>query len=171
MTSTATLHPRLKAQLERVPQIAVDAAAGAMEAGAEEIVQVMRSRVPEVSGDLRDSINWTWGDAPAGSLVIDEIRSGQNRGMQFATLKITIYVGEWYAHFVEFGTAPGVRGQRQNPRNSDHKQSRRGRKIYRTHPGTVAQPFFFNTWREMRAKFKRKIAAAVRRAIKESING
>lgn len=154
MATTAKLNPRLKSQLARTPQIAVDAAARAMEEGADEIVTFMKSLVPVRSGKLRDSIAWTWGDAPGGSLVIDEIRSGANAGRQFATLRITFYVGEWYGHFLEFGTAP-------------HAQPNRGT----DHPGTVAQPFFYPAWRSMRAKFRRKIRAAVRRAIKGALNG
>ena len=86
-------------------------------------------------------------------MVVDEIRSGANAGGQFATLRITFYVGEWYGRLVEFGTPPHA----QPNRNGDH-------------PGATAQPFFFPAWRAMRAKFKRKIRAAVRRAIKEAIN-
>lgn len=154
MATTGTLSPRLKAQLERTPKIAVEAAARAMEEGADEIVAFMKTLVPVRSGRLRESIAWTWGDAPEGSLVIDEIRSGQNAGSQFATLRITFYVGEWYGRLVEFGTTP-------------HAQPNRGT----DHPGATAQPFFYPAWRAMRAKFKRKTRAAVRRAIKEALNG
>ncbi len=154
MATTGAINPRLKAQLERTPKIAVEAAARAMEEGADEIVAFMKTLVPVRSGRLRESIAWTWGDAPEGSLVIDEIRSGQNAGGQFATLRITFYVGEWYGRLVEFGTPP-------------HAQPNRGT----DHPGATAQPFFYPAWRAMRAKFKRKIRAAVRRAIKEALNG
>jgi HK97 gp10 family phage protein len=154
MATTGTLNPRLKAQLERTPKIAVEAAARAMEEGADEIVAFMKTLAPVRSGRLRDSIAWTWGDAPRGSLVIDEIRRGQNAGEQFATLRITLYVGEWYGRLAEFGTAP-------------HAQPNRGN----DHPGATAQPFFYPAWRAMGAKFKRKIRAAVRRAIKEALNG
>ncbi|MGB0661325.1 MAG: HK97 gp10 family phage protein [Mangrovicoccus sp.] len=153
MATSAKLNPRLKAQLERTPEIAVQAAAQAMEEGADEIVAFMKSLVPVRSGDLRSSIAWTWGDAPKGSLVIDEIRSGRNAGMQYATLRITFYVGEWYGRLVEFGTSP-------------HAQPNRGT----DHPGTTAKPFFYPAWRAKEASFKRKIKSAVRRAIKEAIH-
>lgn len=154
MASTGSLNPRVAAQLARTPKVAVDAARVAMEEGAEEIVAFMRSLVPVRTGKLRDSINWTWGDAPAGALVIDEIRSGQNEGLQYATLKITFYVGEWYGKLVELGTFP-------------HAQPNRGT----DHPGATAKPFFYPAWRAKKAAYRRKIRTAVRRAIREALNG
>lgn len=161
MPSIAKLNPRVRAQLERTPQIAVVAASRAMEEGAQEIVSLMKQLVPVRYGNLRDSIGWTWGNAPAGTVKIDTIKSGKNEGLQYGTIKITFYAGNrsagfdkaFYAHMVEFGTSP-------------HYQPNLGR----MHPGTTAQPFFYPAWRTHKAKFKRKIRAAVRRAIKEAIN-
>lgn len=115
-----------------------------MEEGAQEIVDAMKAMAPVDKGDLRDSINWTWGSVPAGSFVVDEIRSGKNAGDQYATLRIKIYAGSrdaFYARFQEFGT--------------------------RSQP---AQPFFFPTWKRERSKFRRKIRAAIRKRIKEAFN-
>ena len=141
----AELSPRLRARLAKIPDIAREAAASAMEEGAQEIVDAMKSMAPVDSGDLRDSINWTWGSVPAGSFVVDEIRSGRNRGDQYATLRIKIYAGNreaFYARFQEFGT--------------------------RSQP---AQPFFFLTWSREKAKFRRRIRERVRKRIKEAFNG
>lgn len=141
----AELSPRLRARLAKIPDIAREAAAAAMEEGAQEIVDAMKMAAPVDSGDLRDSIGWTWGEVPAGSFVIDEIRSGKNKGDQYATLRIKIYAGNreaFYARFQEFGT--------------------------RSQP---AQPFFFSTWKRERAKIRRKIRAAIRKRIKEAFNG
>ena len=141
----AELSPRLRARLAKIPDIAREAAAAAMEEGAQEIVDAMKAAAPVQSGDLRDSIGWTWGEVPAGSFMIDEIRSGRNRGEQYATLRIKIYAGNrdaFYARFQEFGT--------------------------RSQP---AQPFFYVTWSKERAKFRRKIRAAIRKRIKEAFNG
>lgn len=138
----AQLNPRIAAKLKRIPDVAVEAAARAMEDGAEEIVQTMKAAAPVDSGDLRDSIGWTWGDVPEGSFVIDEIRSGRNRGDQFATLRIKIYAGNreaFYARFHEFGTV-----------------------------NMTANPFFFPSWKTKRAEYRKKIRAAVRAAIKEA---
>ena len=138
----AELSPRLRARLAKIPDIAREAAAAAMEEGAQEIVDAMKMAAPVQTGDLRDSIGWTWGEVPAGSFVIDEIRSGRNQGDQYATLRIKIYAGNreaFYARFQEFGT--------------------------RSQP---AQSFFFSTWKAKRAEFRRKIRARVRTAIKET---
>lgn len=140
------LSPRLQARLAKVPDVARAAAATAMEEGAAEIVAEMKRLAPVQSGALRDSIGWTWGEVPAGTFVIDEIRSGANQGDQYATLRIKIYAGSkeaFYARWQEFGT--------------------------KDHP---ASPFFFPAWKKMRPKFRARIRAAVRKAIKEAwING
>ena len=141
----AELSPRLRARLAKIPDIAREAAAAAMEEGAQEIVDAMKMAAPVDSGDLRDSIGWTWGEVPAGSFVIDEVRSGKNKGDQYATLRIKIYAGNreaFYARFQEFGT--------------------------RSQP---AQPFFFSTWSKEKAKFRRRIRERVRKRIKEAFNG
>ena len=119
-----------------------------MEECAAEIVAEMKLLVPVDSGDLRDSINWTWGDVPAGSFMIDEIRSGKNAGQQYATLRIKIYAGSreaFYARFIEFGTRTGV----------------------------LAQPFFFAAYKKWggKAKFRARVRAAIRKRIKEAFNG
>ena len=141
----AELSPRLRARLAKIPDIAREAAAAAMEEGAQEIVDAMKMAAPIERGDLRDSIGWTWGEVPAGSFMIDEIRSGKNKGDQYATLRIKIYAGNkdaFYARFQEFGT--------------------------RSHP---ARPFFFSTWSKERAKFRRRIRDRIRKRIKEASNG
>lgn len=113
-----------------------------MEEGAAEIVAEMKRLAPVESGKLRDSINWTWGDVPAGSFTIADIRSGNNAGEQYATLRIKIYAGSreaYYARWQEFGT--------------------------KSQP---AQPFFHVTWRKEKANFRKRIRTAVRKAIKEA---
>lgn len=147
----AQLSPRLQARLAKVPDIARAAAAQAMEEGAELIVQEMRKAAPVLKdtdnkrrrpGALRDSINWTWGEVPAGSFTIADIRSGRNAGEQYATLQIKIYAGNreaFYGRFQEFGT--------------------------KDHP---AQQFFYPVWKKHRAGFRRRIRTAVRRAIREA---
>jgi HK97 gp10 family phage protein len=141
----AELSPRLRARLAKIPDIAREAAVEAMEEGAQEIVDAMKMAAPIESGDLRASIGWTWGEVPAGSFMIDEIRSGKNKGDQYATLRIKIYAGNkdaFYARFIEFGT--------------------------RSQP---AQSFFFPTWKRDRAKFRRRIRDRIRKRIKEAFNG
>ena len=172
----AELSPRLRARLAKIPDIAREAAAAAMEEGAQEIVDAMKMAAPFQSGDLRDSIGWTWGEVPAGSFMIDEIRSGKNKGDQYATMRIKIYAGNkdaFYARFIEFGTAPHsleinasvARAASGSAINQRRQQSSK------QHPGQPAQPFFYPTWKAMKAAFRKKIRDRVRAAIRKAFNG
>ncbi|WP_339112781.1 HK97-gp10 family putative phage morphogenesis protein [Thioclava sp. GXIMD2076] len=141
----AQLSPRITAKLKRIPAVAVDAAREAMEEGADIIVAEMRKLAPKgATGRLALSIGWTWGDLPAGTFMIDEVRSGGNKGDQYATLRLRFYAGSreaFYARFQEFGT-------RDMP----------------------AQPFFYPAWRAKRAEFRRLIRKRVRDAIKKEFS-
>ncbi|MGB0855031.1 MAG: HK97-gp10 family putative phage morphogenesis protein [Pikeienuella sp.] len=92
---------KLKKQLNvDIPGKVKVAARRALRIGANELVSEMRRLVPVDQGDLRDSIAWTFGDAPAGTLALDTI--GGN-----SEFRVTIYAGggdEYYAFFQEFGT-------------------------------------------------------------------
>ena len=130
---------------ETTATLGADAARQAMEEVAQEIVEAMRAAAPKSkTGRLRDSIGWTWGDLPPGTFMIDEIRSGRNKGDQYATMRIKIYAGAgegFYARFHEFGTKDGK---------------------------TPARPFFYPTWKAKKAAFRKHIRARVRAAIKEA---
>ncbi|WP_200898747.1 HK97-gp10 family putative phage morphogenesis protein [Candidatus Rhodobacter oscarellae] len=94
---------------QTVPEEVRKSATAALEKGAQEIVDMARSLAPVDSGDLRDSIGWTWGDAPKGSLVL-----GAVGGQEYGTLRITVYAGNddaFYAAWQEFGT----QNQRAHP--------------------------------------------------------
>lgn len=141
------LNPRIVAKLKRIPAVAVDAAREAMEEGAEEICEyirnLVRSTFTQRSGDMVRSIGWTWGELPPGTFMIDEVRSGRNRGDQYATLRIKIYAGAgdgFYFRFHEFGTKDGL----------------------------PARPTFYPAWKAKRAEFREKIRARVRAAIREA---
>jgi len=92
---------RLRRQLTvDIPKSVRKAARDALALGASELVDEMRRLVPVDKGDLRDSIGWTFGSAPAGSLVLDTMGGGKD-------LKVTVYAGgrdAFYAWFQEFGT-------------------------------------------------------------------
>lgn len=143
----AQLNPRIVAKLKQIPAVAVDAARDAMEEGATEICEYMRNLIrthfKPGDGDLLASVGWTWGELPPGTFMIDEIRSGKNKGDQYATLRIKIYAGSrdaFYARFHEFGTKSGL----------------------------PARPFFFPAWKAKKAEFRKKIRDRVRAAIKEA---
>ena len=172
----AELSPRLRARLAKIPDIAREAAAAAMEEGAQEIVDAMKMAVRFRRGDLHDSIGWTWGEVPAGSFMIDEIRIGKNKGDQYATLRIKIYAGNkdaFYARFIEFGTAPHslARNASVARASSGSGINQRRQQSSKQHPGTPAQPFFYPTWKRERAKFMRRIRDRIRKRIKEAFNG
>lgn len=132
----------------------------AMEKGAEELVEMMKRLVPVDDGDLRDSIGWTWGAAPKGSVVFAE-SGADSRG-----LKITVYAGNekaYYARWVEFGTAAHnvalgggtVAGVRQAAAGEGNG-----------HPGSRAQPFFFPSYRALRKRIRARIRRETAKAFK-----
>lgn len=132
----------------------------AMEAGADELVAMMKRLVPVDDGELRDSIGWTWGDAPAGAKVVTSSEVGE-RG-----LKITVYAGNekaYYAAWVEFGTAPHnvalgggtVAGQKVAADGGGNG-----------HPGGKPQPFFFPSYRSLRKRIRARIRRETAKAFK-----
>jgi phage protein, HK97 gp10 family len=147
---------KLQKKLDRLPKVAKDMIRDAMESAANEIVAMMKSLVPvlqepdkrRVSGALRDSIGWTWGQAPKGSFAVATMKGAGVGG----DLSITIYAGSrdkgrgaadaFYARWVEFGT-----------RNM------------------AAQPFFFVSWRANKKGVRRKVRAAVRKSAQTVAKG
>lgn len=133
--------PQLKAKLIRLKEQTASRVRPAMEQAAQRVVEMMKRQVPVDHGDLRDSIGWSWGNAPKGSIKAASVNG------------ITIFAGNekaFYARFVEFGTAPHIQGGTVPGSQS---------------PGTVAQPFFFPSWRAS----KKAIKAALRKAIREAV--
>jgi HK97 gp10 family phage protein len=138
----------LNKKVAAIPKRVEVKARAAMEAGADELVDMMKRFVPVDDGDLRDSIGWTWGAAPKGSVVLAE-SGADSRG-----LKITVYVGNekaYYARWVEFGTAPHVNG---------------GKFPGTQNPGSRAQPFFFPSWRALRKRIRARIRRETAKAFK-----
>ncbi|RAS16122.1 HK97 gp10 family phage protein [Ensifer adhaerens] len=149
---------RLNRKLALLPIIAQRKIRDAMEDGAREIVAMMKSLVSVDSGDLRDSINWTWGDAPRGALTIATVRGRGSRSTGSENT-ITIYAGSadaFYGRFVEFGTAAHTAG---------------GRFAGATIPTIPASPFFFVSYRANRKKVKRRITQAINKAAREVAGG
>lgn len=146
---------RLNRKLAKLPAVAKQMIRQAMEAKADEIVGMMQNLVP--IGDsmrLHDSIGWTWGKAPKGSLVIASVQSSGSDGMT-----LTIYAGDreaFYARWVEFGTARHENG---------------GLFVGSDHPGTTAQPFFFVSWRANKRRTVRAVRKASRDAAKKVAAG
>lgn len=146
----------LRRKLERLPQLAEEEISKAMVQSADEIVALMKSLAPTKSGDLENSIAWTWGDAPTGSMVIGKVRQ---KGRGAGNLQITLYAGggdAYYARFVEFGTSPFTNG---------------GLFAGSENPGTVAQPFFYPAFRAGRKRAKGRVTRAINKSAKRAAAG
>ncbi|SCX88468.1 HK97-gp10 family putative phage morphogenesis protein [Paracoccus tibetensis] len=147
---------KLQKKLDRLPGIAKATIRQKMAEAADEIVAMMRSLVPVLkepdarrrAGALRDSIGWTWGQAPKGSMVIAAMKGAGAGG----DLTITIYAGSrdksrgpddaFYARWVEFGTK-----------------------------NMPAQPYFYVSYRANKRRAGRKIRGAVRKAARSVAAG
>jgi HK97 gp10 family phage protein len=141
VTGLDALHRRFG----QVPVKIINAVADQLEKEAAKVVQDMKAIVPVgATGALRNSIGWTWGDAPKGSLTL-----GKVQGREYETVAITIYAGTrdkglgdqdaFYAHFQEFGTVK-----------------------------MTANPFFYPAWRANKKRVASSIKRAVNKAIKAS---
>lgn len=143
---------RLKRKLTAFPKAAKFEIERAMIKSAREMVSMAKGLVPVDQGALRDSIDWTFGGAPKGSIAIGSI-PGPN------DVAITVYAGDevaYYARWVEFGTAP-------------HKVGGMFRGAQ--HPGAGAQPFFYPAFRSVRKRMKSRVGKAVRSAAKKAASG
>lgn len=129
---------KLKRKLAIMPAAARAEIRKAMEKSAEEITELARSLVPVDSGELRASIGWNWGDAPSGSMVLGEVRTGSTAGNE----RILVYAGNdhaYYGRWVEFGTVK-----------------------------MRAQPFFFPAYRAVRKRVRGRVQRAIRNAAKKA---
>lgn len=132
---------RLNRKLRRLTVTAQEEVRTAMEEAADAIVATAKSLVPFDEGTLRDSIGWTWGDAPRGAMVLGRV----GPRARVTEMRITIFAGNseaFYARWQEFGT-----------------QKMR------------ANPFFFVSYRAHKKTVKRRIRAASRRAARRVSSG
>lgn len=135
---------QLRAKIRALPDAARAEIRRAMEQGADEMVGMAKRLVPVDSGALRDSIGWTWGEPPKGSITL--AKSDPNAEA------ITIYAGSrdkslgdrdaFYVRWVEFGTV-----------------------------SQAAQPFFFPSFRALRKRVKSRNTRAVSKAFKKVAAG
>lgn len=138
---------KLQQRLRALPIQLRAAARAALEKNANEIVAMMKRLAPVESGALRDSIGWTWGRAPKGSMTVGTVADSED-----ADLRITVYAGTrdkslgdrdaFYAFFQEFGT-------KQMPAN----------------------PFFWPSVRANRQRAKSRVSREVRKAARELFRG
>ena len=134
----------LRAKFYGIPEKIERAVVAEIEVQAAKVVADMKRLVPVDSGALRDSIGWTWGDAPKGSVTI-----GTVRGRSSLRVGVTVYAGTrnkslgkgdaFYARFQEFGTVK-----------------------------MAANPFFFPAWRANRSRVKAALSRAAKRGAKSA---
>lgn len=137
---------RLKRKLTKaLPQAVADATIKAMEQGADEVVAMMRRLAPKDSGKLAQTINWTWGQAPEGSMVLG--KSSPTRD----GLVITIYAGD-------ASTLVGEREQFQLARIQEFGTQQ-----------MQASPYFFPSWRSLRKRVGGRVKRQMRKAVKDAV--
>ena len=141
---------KLNKKLKKLPEAAERAVRKAMEQGANEIVAMMKSLVPVRTGALRDSIGWTWGAAPSGSLSLATVKSADGK------LTLTIFASDFKARWVEFGTASHIAGGIFE-----------GAEI----PAIPASPYFFVSYRALRKRTKSRITRAINKSAKQVAAG
>lgn len=137
---------RVRRLLAQIPAKVQEAAQRSLEQSAEEIVQLMRRLAPRDSGALANSIGWTWGNAPAGSMTLGTVKGGKASGSIYGSMVITIYAGgegagadALNARFQEFGT----------------------RKMR-------ANPFFYPAYRANKKRVRSRLTRAIRKALNDT---
>lgn len=138
---------RLLKKIAALPKVTREEIRKSLAESANEIVDLQRRAVPVDTGNLKDSIDWHYGDA-------EKIAHSQGAGGDHE-LAVRISAGNTFArhaHLVEFGTAPHPQG---------------GKFAGTMHPGTPAQPFFFPMYRLGKKRAKSRITRAVNKAARK----
>lgn len=125
----------------------------ALEQGAQRIVAAQKALVPVASGDLRDSIDYTFGNYKATKGML-----AASGGTGDPDLTVTIHAGSseaYYARWMEFGISRSwtVGGKFEGA----------------THPGFTAQPFFYPAYRAHKRKVVSRVRRVAKKAIKDSL--
>jgi len=123
---------KLEQKLKRLPDAVTAEIKAAMERVADDIVAMAKSLVVVgYTGALKESIGWTWGAPPRGSITLGKVA----RSALGKDLTLTIFAGNdeaYYARWVEFGTSAHTNG---------------GKFAGTKNPGTSAQPYFYPAYR------------------------
>lgn len=165
--STGVLNlARLERKLARLPEAVTAEIRKEMERVADDIMRMAKSLVQVGdTGDLRDSIGWTWGAPPRGALTLGKVASSA-LGKR---LTLTIYAGDeaaFYARWVEFGTAP-----HNIAKGGGTKGFTKSGKAGKPFPGARPYPFFYPSYRANRKSAKSAIRKAVRAGAKKVAAG
>jgi hypothetical protein len=146
--------PRLSDLIDRAPPAVGEAGTEALRQNGIEAETLIRGAAPEDQGNLKESIGWTFGDPPPGSLgVVAARREAALAGIP-PHLRISIFAGGIiapHAHLVHFGTAQ---------RFTDDGKST---------GAAPAQPFFFPIIRALRRRMRNRIRRLTRQALKRAL--
>lgn len=141
------------AAIQGAPRAAMRAA---LQKNAAEITEMQKRLAPVRSGDLRNSIGYTFGQYRAANANVRGVSGGT--GGSDPDLSVTIHAGDdkaFYARWLEFGVAgPWTIG---------------GRFEGATHGGFRAEPYFFPAWRALKRRSKSRLTRAMRKAIKDQL--
>lgn len=126
----------------------------ALDKSAAEITAMQKRLAPVRSGDLRESIGYTFGDYTPANANVRGVRAG---GGGDPDLTVTLHAGDakaFYAAWVEFGAAGPWKIE--------------GRFEGSTHPGLTSQPFFYPAFRSMKRRAASRLTRTARKAIRDA---
>ncbi|MEI4470925.1 HK97-gp10 family putative phage morphogenesis protein [Frigidibacter sp. MR17.24] len=159
----ADQHSRLQARLRNLPKVVRETARRVMEQNARDLVREMVKRVPKDTGDLADSIRWTWGTPPKGAMVFGSMKTAE-----LADMTITIYAGN-SATARRQARSSGTR-RRDMRRGGDYDSNNAFYQEFGTSK-MRANPFFRPAIQAKARTFRIRMNRAVQKAVKEAWNG
>jgi HK97 gp10 family phage protein len=151
---------KLKKKMELLPDAFKATAIEALTKSANDMVGMMKRLAPFEDGDLLESIGWTFGDPPKGSIVVFKTKPVKAAG----NIRLTVFAGNdkaFYARWVEFGTAPHAVGK-----GSDVSVKNKRKQFGAIHPGSRAQPFFYPSIRANVKKLKSRLSRSLNKEAK-----
>lgn len=138
----------------------------ALKQSAEEVTAMQKRLAPVKSGDLKNSIGYTFGNYKAVNANVRGVTAGGGAGDP--DLSVTIHAGDekaWYAALVEFGTSAHT----IKPKRPGGLLNIYGRLITSvSHPGAAPRPFFYPAWRASRKRVKSRISRATTKSVKQA---
>lgn len=146
---------KLKKQLQAMPKEARRTIRKALEKGAYDIAESARAFAPVDDGDLRRSIDFTFGQYTPDNANVRGV--GSTAGFHDKDLSVTVHAGDekaYYASFVEFGT-------KAHPAGGKFKGA--------TVPAIAAQPYFYPAYRANKKKVVAGVNRAITKAAKEAV--
>lgn len=146
-------------RFNNIPKAVRRAVRAEMEDIADDLVAQMFGEAPQLTGDLAGSIGWSWGDAPAGSLVL-----GSFGDRRYGTMRIVVFAGGGEATSRLQNRASGTRARDQN-RSGEFLTDVALFQEFGTQ-NMPANPFFFTVYRANKRRIKSRITRAINKAIK-----